>query len=118
MMLHTSLLLDIPAETLEKYYSGLINKIFKILPLAEESKDNAKVYLDSLHVELQGCNELLPLIQDDPRYLSILSIIAWLRNHVMDCECTVRDVRREVFSAISMCKKLEAESYIGGGCDE
>lgn len=118
MMLQTSLLLDVPVETLEKYYSGLINKIFKILPLAEESKDTAKVYLDSLHVELQGCNELLPLIQSDPRYVSILSIVAWLRNHVTDCDCTIKDVRREVFSAISMCKKLETESYIGGDGDE
>ena len=116
MMLETSLLVNIPEDTLKKYYCGLISKIFKILPLAEEDRSSAKTYLNGFHLELTGVQELLTHLQDDPRYVSLLGIIAWLRDHMMDDDCSLTTVKREVFAAISVCKKLECESH-GGDCD-
>ncbi len=117
-MITTTLLLDVPVETLEKYYCGLIGKIFKILPLAEEDKSSAQAYLNGFNIELDGCRELLAIVKDDPRYISLLSIVAWLRKHIMDDYCTLDVIKREVFAAISVCKELECGSYAGGDADE
>jgi len=118
MTMVTTLLFDMPVETIKKYYCGLIGKVFKILPLAEENKSSAQAYLNGFNLELDGYQELLTVIKDDPRYVSLLSIIAWLRAHIMDGNCTLDIIKREVFAAIAVCKELECDSYSGGGANE
>ena len=109
---------DIPPDTLAKYFGILVGKVFKILPLAEDSSVSAKIYLDGFHRELQGINELFNVINQDPTFVSLLGTIMWLTQHVTDRDCTIEIIKREVFSAISLCQDIKSHflpnSEMGG----
>ena len=62
----------------------------------------------SLQIELIGFKDLMAEIKNDSMYMSLLSILQYLITN--DCEIAV--VKREVFKAISICKKLR-KKYCG-----
>lgn len=106
MMLKTRFYCEIPHETLAKYFDVLIGKVFKILPLAEDGKSSAKVYLDGLHREVRGLRNLFWVINKDPTFVSLLSILTWLTYNIDDESCTIDVVKKEVFDAIAICQDL------------
>lgn len=112
-MLETSINMSIKAETMSKYFGVLVNKIFKILPIIENNESSLSTYMDSLFIEISGCKELITSIQDDPMFITLLGTLTWLMNHYDDKNCTFKQIRREVFHAISICKKLETQ-VLGG----
>jgi hypothetical protein len=122
MIVKTQLDCAVPSETLAKYFSVLVGKVFKILPLAEESIYSAKVYLDGLMMELRGFDTLFDFVNDDPLFISFLSIIAFLQENIDSEQCNLAIIKREVFQAISICQKLEAQTLTSisqsGGDDE
>ncbi len=97
---------DLPEEMVGKYLDGLVNQIFKILPIKENEEPSLNEFMKSLQVELLGFKSLMTRIGNDSRYITLLSILQYL----IDNNCEVRVVRREVFKAISVCKKLR-EKY-------
>lgn len=103
MMNHNDWLSDV---MFERYMSNLINRFYKILPIRENEPGTLRDYVSSLQLEMQGCKELIVALNNDDRYLSLLSILQYMKCHDMD----VRDVRREVFRAINIVKKLQ-EKY-------
>jgi hypothetical protein len=115
---------DIPSDTMAEYFSVLVGKIFKILPLAEDDKSSAQVYLSSLCFELRGVKRLLNILSDDPAFISLLGIIMELSQNIDKDEYTIKVIKREVFKAISICQKLEkitmsgSAEECGGDCDE
>lgn len=109
MTLDTTIYSGVTSDIMEKYFGNLINKIFKILPILETQESSIKAYLDSLQIELEGCREMVVLLNNDPMYISLLSTLTWINNHVCDKECPFKTIRREVFNAISICKKLERQ---------
>lgn len=121
MILKTRFYCEIPRETLAQYFNALIGKVFKILPLAEDNRDSAKTYLDGLHRELKGLRKLFWVINKDPGFVSLLSIVTWLTYHVADEECTNDIIKKEVFDAIAICQDLKdrvlADSDANGGDD-
>ncbi len=106
MMVETTAGMPIDAEILNNYFRTLVNHFFKILPLRESNEDSLTTYMQSLQVELLGCKGLVSAIQNDASYLTLLSILQYL---IDNPECTVREVKREVFRAISICNKLKAQ---------
>lgn len=97
-------------ETLvAKYFNTLVNKIFKILPIIENREESITVYMESLGVELSGFQSLLPSVGEDPSYLSLLSIYKWLSENVDNADEKYKVIRREVFHAISLCKKMHTQ---------
>ena len=116
MIVQTSLDVPISSELLEKYMKSLVNKFFKILPIMENNEDSIGAYMDSLEVELQGFNALICVINEDPLYISLLSIARWLIDNVSNSDCAYKRIRKEVFHAISICKKLETQLL--GKCEE
>lgn len=119
-MLDTTTNLKVDSATLKKYFEVLVNKIFKILPIVENNEASLESYLDSLFIEVSGCRELITVISDDPMYISMLSTLTWIKNHVNDKDCTFKRIRREVFHTISICKKLEDQTlteHDGGNVD-
>ena len=92
----------ITKEMLDHYLAGLVNKFFKILPMREANEYSLTEYMESLQVELIGCKGVIDELQHDAMYLTIISILQYLITE----ECEVRVVKREVFKAISLCKKL------------
>lgn len=86
------------------YFASLVNRIFKILPIREREEETLGAYLDSLAIELAGCESLLPVLSGDGEFISVLSTIRSLRD---DPSLPVATVKREVFRAISICKRME-----------
>lgn len=106
MMIETTTGLPISNEILGNYFRNLVGHFFKILPMREANEGSLIVYMQSLQAELLGCKELVNIIKNDASYLTLLSILQYL---IDTPECTVREVKREVFRAISICNKLRAQ---------
>ena len=106
MILKTKFYCEIPHDTLSKYFDVLVGKVFKILPLAEDGRSSAKVYLDGLHREVKGLKHLFWVMNKDPMFVSLLSILTWLTYNIDDEECTIDVIRKEVFDAIAICQDL------------
>lgn len=88
----------------KNYFHDLVNRFFKILPMRENGEESLPTYMRSLRVELIGGEGLLPELKINSSYLTLMAILEYL---IDTPECTVNDVRREVFHAISVCNKLE-----------
>ena len=93
---------DIPTEMVDKYLNGLVNQFFKILPIKESGEPSLTEFMRSLQVELLGFKDLMTAIGNDSMYLTLLSILQYL----IENDCDTPAVKREVFKAISICKKL------------
>ena len=106
MSIETSVGVDMDTELLSNYLKNLVNRFFKILPIREQNEESLTTYMQSLQAELLGCKGLVSAIQNDASYLTLLSILQYL---IDNPECTVREVKREVFRAISICNKLKAQ---------
>lgn len=89
------------------YFQHLVNLFFKILPMREENEKTLSTYIEGLQVELLGCRSFIPDLNDSPNFLTLLSILQYLIDNE---NCPTSVVKREVFKAISICKKI-ASSY-------
>ena len=105
MTVNTSANIPVNSELLHNYFKTLVNRFFKILPIREAEDVSLFIYMQSLQKELLGCKEFIPELCTDAAYLSLLGKLQYL---IDNPECTVREVKREVFSAISICNKLKA----------
>ncbi len=88
---------------LSSYFSSLVNRFFKILPLKESSPETLPVYLESLQAELLGGEGAFPCLRDNADFTSLLFILQYLRDYP---NCSVGVVKREVFRAIRMCNNI------------
>lgn len=96
----------IDREILYNYFRNLVNLFFKILPIREANEDSLTTYMQSLQAELLGCKNLVSAINNDASYLTLLAILQYL---IDNPECSVKEVKREVFRAISICNKLKVQ---------
>lgn len=106
MMVDTTAGEPIESEILHNYFRNLVNHFFKILPIREQNEESLTTYMQGLQAELLGCKGLISAIQNDASYLTLLSILQYL---IDNPECTVKEVKREVFRAISICNQLKAQ---------
>lgn len=100
--------IDLSNNMFNKYLSSLVGQFYKILPLKESGEKSLGKYIDSLQREMLGCYDLIILLDNDELYLSLLSILEYLKEN--DCETEI--VKREVFKAISICKKLHKKYFV------
>lgn len=104
MMIETKAGKPIESEVLRNYFKRLVNHFFKILPMRENEEESLTTYMQSLQLELLGCQSLIPSIGEDSNFLTILSILQYL---IDNPNCNITTVKREVFRAISICNKLQ-----------
>ncbi len=102
---------EISDRMVSNYMHALVNRFYKILPIKESGEDTLKRYLKSLQREMIGFRDLITLIQDDDRYLTLLAMIQYFISHDTD----VDTVRTDVFRAISILKKLQKKYCIDEG---
>ncbi len=95
---------SISPRLLQNYFATLVNRFFKILPIRESEEVSLSVYLRSLQVELLGCRDFIPELEDNPSFLTLLSVLQFLYENP---KCDVKEVKREVFRAINICNKLK-----------
>lgn len=109
MTISTSTGVPISAEIVHNYFHTLINKLFKILPLYECKENSLCEYMRNLQIELIGCKGFIVELENDPRYISMLSILEHLIGLHSYCGFTIDHhiVKKSVFQAISICEELE-----------
>lgn len=84
---------------LDDYLDKLVGKIFKILPLLEENPINAKKYLNSLTIELDGMTKYY---SDDSYIVSTLFSLQGIKSVTDYNVC-----RKTVFDCIEYINKLK-----------
>lgn len=104
----------IPKESFCNYFEFLINKTYKILPLKEEKSETLKSYLESLLRELLGNRELVSVLVDEPRFITVLNTMQYLISE----EYTIKVCKREVFKCISILEEINSKYFKGGDSDE
>ena len=104
MMMNTVSSIELPNAAIGKYFAMLVNMFFKILPLKENGERSLYSYIQSLQIELLGCKALICSDKTEPAFLSLIFILQYFLDNP-DCDIPV--VKREVFKAISICKKLQ-----------
>lgn len=105
-MIDTSIGIPITDELVHNYFESLVNSFFKILPIRESGEETLPIYIQSLQSELLGCKELICELNNNPNFLTLVSILQYLRDNP---DCPVQDVKREVFRAIRICNKIKAQ---------
>lgn len=105
-MLETTFCSDLNRESVGNYFNRLINKVFRILPLIEEGEKSITVYIDSLQDELDGYRNLVTKYEDDPDYISLLSVIVFIKDNHNSKDVAFAKIRREVFNAINLCCRM------------
>lgn len=109
MMVSTVAGTKLDAEVVQRYFRRLVDMFFKIIPMREEKEPSLKTYMESLRGELLGCKSLIHEVGSNPSFLSLIAILQYLIDNVENEEVSFIRLRREVFRAISICNKLEAE---------
>lgn len=100
----------LPKENFCRYFEFLINKTYKILPLKEEKSDTLKSYLESYQRELIGNMDLIPLLVDEPKFITLLNTMQFLiAEEYSDKVC-----KREVFKCIRILEEIN-EKYFKEG---
>lgn len=100
----------LPKENFCRYFEFLINKTYKILPLKEEKSDTLKSYLESYQRELIGNMDLIPLLVDEPKFITLLNTMQFLIAE----EYTDKVCKREVFKCIRILEEIN-EKYFKEG---
>jgi hypothetical protein len=108
---------EIPKEILIKYYKGMINSCFKMIPIyngekykskeiiysSEDSFNNFQIYLTNLIVEMYGNS----VFYTSDNSFRLLSIITGMIQQIQENEH--QKVKRLVMECISLCKKIIKE---------
>ena len=96
---------SVDGRLINNYHGNLVNLFYKILPMRENDEASLPVYIDNLKCELIGCRRLMEQADFDPYYLSLIAILQYLLEMP---DCDVQMTKRQVFKAISICKKLKS----------
>ena len=102
MKVETNIGFDVEAISISDYFDKLVNRFFKILPMKEQGENSLSTYIRSMQIEMFGFDSLFNEFKTDNSYITLLSILQYLADNP---DADVKDVRREVFRAISICKK-------------
>lgn len=97
----------LPDKIFYNYLDRLIGRFYKILALKEENCSTLNVYIESFQRELIGSKNLIVVLNDDNRFLSLISILQFfLDNEYDDAVC-----KTEVMKAIDISKKLKKQYF-------
>lgn len=82
-----------------KYLDSLINKIWKLLPMLDENRDEAKKYLNTnLLIQVRGAVELF---ENDEYMVTILAFLEGIKNNT-----DYNIWRKTIFDCLNQINKL------------
>lgn len=90
---------------LQTHLDGLINKLFKIIPLKESNDKNIDIYIDSLCVDLLGSSFTFKELLKNQNYITIVNTVEYLSEY----DYSFEKCKREVFKCISLIEKVKKE---------
>lgn len=100
----------IPRESFCNYFRFLINRTYKILPLKEENSETLNSYLESFLRELIGNKELVTVLINEPRFITVLNTIQYLISE----DYSIETCKSEVFKCIHILEEINARYFKGG----
>lgn len=98
--------IKIPNEANINYLKALISKVFKLLPMKEESIETANTYLESLLIELLGYKTLFDDNRNDHKIVSVISTL----NYLLHNDVSHKAYKREIFKCIKCIERLIEEA--------
>ena len=102
-----------PEENLCNYFKFLINKTYKILPLREENSETLNAYLESYLRELIGAKELITLLVNEPKFITVLNTIQYL----IAKDYSLKTCKKEVFACIHILEEINKKYFKDGDKD-
>lgn len=103
----TVLQADYPSSGVLEYMQAMTGKIFKILPLYEDSAPAAYVYIENFLRELVGFKAMIGAIGDDADFVSMLATIRGIQSIEGDQSA----VKSDVFKAIRLCNMVRERHF-------
>ncbi len=103
----------IPKESFCNYFKFLINKTYKILPLKEEGSTTLTLYLESYLRELIGNKELVSILVNEPKFITVLNTMQFLISN----EYSLEVCKKEVFKCIHILDEIN-EKYFKDGVND
>lgn len=103
----------LPRDSFCKYFDYLINKTYKILPLKESNSETLKTYLESYLRELVGNKNLVDMLVDEPKFITVLNIMQFLISE----EYSTNICKKEVFKCIHILEEINLKYFKGGDLD-
>lgn len=91
------------------YLDDLVNRVYKVLGLYEDSNIGLEKYLDSLLIELGGMHIISEDIARSSKYCSVIMTLASIQVLIKNNKIKHSDVKSEVFKCISLIKKIKSE---------
>ena len=99
------------------FIHGLTGRIFKMLPLREESDNGEAVYLDeymhSLARDVIGAMTTFPELINYPEYITVVNTIQYLNSESSDFQT----FRKEVFHMLEILNGIDRKLKFGGDSD-
>ena len=111
MKFDTSVGITLDESLIKNYFRYLVDHFFKILPMREQEDESLKTYMTGFLLEILGCQSLIPEFGTDAEFLKLASTLQYL---IDNPETSVRDVKRSVFGAISVCNHLKTKYLTKG----
>lgn len=96
-------------KIVSKYLDELVNRVYKILVLYEDSNDGINKYMDSLLIELGGMHAISEDIAENSKYISIVMTLASIQVLIKNNDIEHSSVKSEIFKCISLVKKVKEE---------
>lgn len=93
---------EIDVALLNNFLKRMVNDCYKILPMRENGESTLSQYIDSTIVEFTGCGDYISCMGNDARFVAVMSILKYFHEHL---DAPVSVYKREVFKAISLCKR-------------
>lgn len=99
---------NVPDRNMSQYFTFLVGKTFKILPLYEENSPTLSSYIKSYQRELIGDSYLFEVLNCEPKFITLLATIEFLatakydhdvcKAEVLKCTNIIHDIREKYFS--------------------
>ncbi|HEY8888940.1 MAG TPA: hypothetical protein VIM70_01600 [Clostridium sp.] len=93
-------------KAFENYLKFLIGQLYKSLCLKEDNSETLLSYLESLNRELIGSKELITILKNDARFISLMCKVQYL---ISDTEVDHKVFKKEIFSCINLVQKLQKQ---------
>jgi hypothetical protein len=95
----------IPTSMIQSYLSGLIDKLYKVLPMKENNDVTLNTYSESLLNELIGGIKIFTTFDSDTKakYLTMLNVITFLNKNDFDNSTC----KREIFKCIRLVRDIQ-----------
>lgn len=94
------------------YLESLVNSVFKILPLYEESNVGVETYIESLLFDLDSYEDVIEA-EHGAEYISLMLTLTSLKKEVIKNDGKKVIVKREVFKCINVIKNMAGKLQEG-----